>query len=47
MKRLSAILLIMILLSLVAAGCGETFSGLGKDARRVGKGTKTIFIRED
>lgn len=28
------------------AGCGETISGIGKDASRIGKGVKTIFIRE-
>jgi len=27
-------------------GCGETISGIGKDARRVGKGVKTIFFKE-
>jgi predicted small secreted protein len=28
------------------SGCGETISGIGKDARRVGKGVKTIFFKE-
>jgi len=27
-------------------GCGETFQGIGKDVHRVGKGVKTIFIRD-
>ena len=29
------------------AGCGETFSGVSKDASRIGKGVKTIFVRGD
>lgn len=32
--------------SLLAAGCGETVSGLGKDARRIGSGIHKVFIRE-
>lgn len=28
------------------AGCGETISGVGKDASRMGRGVKTIFIRD-
>ena len=27
-------------------GCGETVQAIGKDVRRMGKGVKTIFIRE-
>ncbi|MDP3789072.1 MAG: hypothetical protein Q8R48_01570 [Candidatus Omnitrophota bacterium] len=26
------------------SGCGETISGIGKDARRIGKGVKTILV---
>ncbi len=28
------------------SGCGETISGIGKDTKRIGKGVKTIFVRE-
>ncbi len=28
------------------SGCGETVSGIGKDAARIGKGVKTIFVKE-
>ena len=28
------------------SGCGETFYGVGKDFRRVGKGIRTIFTRD-
>ena len=34
------------LLALQLTGCGETFNGIGKDAKRMGKGVKTIFIRD-
>ena len=27
-------------------GCGETVQGVKKDAQRMGKGVKTIFIRD-
>jgi len=36
----------LLLLVLQLSGCGETISGIGKDARRVGKGVKTIFFKE-
>ena len=42
-------IVIMILLAafvLSAIGCGSTASGLGKDARRIGRGVKTIFVRD-
>jgi len=37
-------LVILVLGSLVFSGCGETIHGMGKDAMRVGKGIKTVFI---
>ena len=43
-KLIFSVLLFMLALQL--SGCGETFHGVGKDARRVGKGVKTIFIRD-
>jgi predicted small secreted protein len=36
----------MITLLLQLCGCGETLHGIGKDAQRMGKGVKTIFIRD-
>ena len=36
-----------VMLILQLAGCGETFHGIGKDAKRMGKGVKTIFIRDN
>lgn len=43
-KSILSIVLTVILLQL--SGCGETLHGVGKDWGRVGKGVKTIFIRE-
>lgn len=39
-------LLILTVFCAALAGCGETVSGVGKDASRIGKGVKTIFIRD-
>ena len=47
MKRLISLALFLVFVTLFIAGCGETFSGVGKDARRIGKGVKTVFIREE
>jgi predicted small secreted protein len=44
-KALLSLLLVAFGLSLL--GCGETVSGIGKDACRVGRGVKMIFIREE
>ena len=40
------IILLLACLSLGLAGCGETFSGVGKDIHRMGKGTSTFFFRQ-
>ena len=45
MRKLIALFLVLVFLSLTMAGCGETFSGAGKDTRRISKGIKTIFVR--
>jgi len=45
MKKI--VLLVILLIFVVSAtGCGETFSGIGTDARRIGRGVKTIFVRD-
>ena len=42
-----AILVILILMAAVGlTGCGETISGVGKDANRMGKGVGTFFFRQ-
>ncbi len=46
MKRCVALILFLIFISVAISGCGETVSGIGKDAGRIGKGVKTIFIRD-
>lgn len=45
MKKYALVIVVVLLSSLVMAGCGETISGVGKDAGRIGKGVKTIFVR--
>jgi len=40
------ILVILVVFCSGIIGCGESFSGAGKDVRRVGKGIKTIFVKD-
>ena len=47
MKKCVALALTLAFTSIVLSGCGETVSGIGKDINRVGRGVKTIFIREE
>lgn len=45
LKRLiSAILLFMAVLEF--SGCGATIDGVGQDVSRIGRGIKTIFVRD-
>lgn len=43
-----AIIFLFLILSLSVAlfGCGETVSGIGKDANRMGRGINTFFFRQ-
>ncbi len=45
MNRL-LILFVLVFVTLALVGCGETVSGIGKDASRVTKGVRTIFLRD-
>ena len=45
-KRLILVSILAILI-LQLYGCGETIQGIGKDVTRMGKGVKTIFIRDE
>ena len=47
MKRYIALVLALVFVSLIVTACGETFNGAGKDIKRVGKGVKTIFVRDE
>jgi len=47
MRKYLVRLLALVLMTLLLAGCGETISGMGKDASRIGKGVKTVFIRDN
>ena len=47
MKKSVALAMALIYISLIIAGCGETVSGIRKDAKRVGKGIKTIFVKDN
>jgi predicted small secreted protein len=37
----------LFLLFVFCSGCGETVRGMSKDASRVGRGTKTIFVSDE
>ena len=41
-----ALALIMVAILTALSGCGETFSGVGKDVNRMGKGVSTFFFRQ-
>lgn len=43
-KMILAVILFM--LSIYMTGCGETVSGVGKDANRMGRGVSTFFFRQ-
>ena len=45
MKRV-LIMLVILLFCSVIAGCGETIKGIGKDASRIGRSVKQIFISD-
>lgn len=47
MRRYIIAMIAVFTAALIMSGCGETLTGLGKDVRRVGRGVKTIFVRED
>lgn len=38
--------IILMAFALSLFGCGETLTGVSKDIRRMGKGVKTVFIRD-
>lgn len=44
--RKAIFLIVLALFCSNIIGCGETVSGAGKDIKRVGKGIKTIFVRD-
>lgn len=47
MKKYIPVVLLVAFITILLAGCGETLSGIGKDAKRITKGVKTVFVRED
>jgi len=47
MKKYIPMVLLVTCITILLAGCGETLSGVGKDAKRITKGVKTVFVRED
>ncbi len=46
MKKAISIIALLMVISFLSAGCGETVNGAIKDTKRMGKGVKTIFVRE-
>ncbi len=47
MKKMICQILVMIMLSYVLAGCGETIHGIGRDTSRIVYGVKTIFVSDN
>ena len=45
MKRL-VLFVLLLAVSAVLFGCGETVSGVGKDVNRMGRGVSTFFFRQ-
>lgn len=44
--RKTIFILLLLSSACVFAGCGETVSGVGKDANRMGRGINTFFFRQ-
>ncbi|MFH1996060.1 MAG: hypothetical protein ABIJ27_03570 [Candidatus Omnitrophota bacterium] len=42
---MTKIVAVVLLLSVFSLGCGETVHGVGKDSKRMGRGIKTFFFR--
>lgn len=38
--------IVLIAFTLSLFGCGETLNGAVRDVRRMGKGIKTVFVRD-
>jgi len=47
MKKSVLFVGIVLCASIMIAGCGETINGMNKDVSRIGKGVKTVFIRDN
>lgn len=47
MRKNTALALALIIAAIAMAGCGETIAGMSKDITRIGKGVKTVFIRNE
>jgi predicted small secreted protein len=47
MKKIVLLVVCLILTYVITTGCGETIDGLGKDINRIGKGVKTVFVRDN
>ncbi len=41
-----ALAVLLLAVCAVLLGCGETVSGVGKDASRMGRGVNTFFFRQ-
>lgn len=46
MKGIFLYLVIGVFL-ILCSGCGETVQGMSKDAHRIGKGVKTVFVADE
>ncbi|MDP3791899.1 MAG: hypothetical protein Q8R38_07645 [Candidatus Omnitrophota bacterium] len=45
MKKM-LLFLLLISVTAILMGCGETVSGVGKDVNRMGRGVSTFFFRQ-
>jgi len=45
--RTVSVFLVLFVLAAFLAGCGAAVSGIGKDASRIWRGGKMIFVSED
>ena len=45
--RRGGLLILAAIVVFMLSGCGETVSGIGKDTGRIGRGVRTVFIRDD
>ena len=45
MKKM-VLFVLLLAVSTILFGCGETVSGVGKDVNRMGRGVSTFFFRQ-
>lgn len=46
-KKYFYLIMIIFLEIIFSSGCGETVQGVSKDAHRIGRGVRTIFVSDE